>query len=312
MDEVPSVTQQGVDATFIRHPHEPLVRNYNSGIIVKDGQRYLCTRRFDVKKWGSELIINRLDGDVATFVARLALPRAHGRESHEDARMIWFHGKILVAYTEGQYWMRPWVAIQKLAVLRDDWSVERIVTIGYGQNSLGQEKNWQFFVHDGRLHFVYSVAPHVVVELDEDFKVRGEWRHHPMLRKSLRGGTPPVRIFDRYISFPHFHVDHPSRSRRYGFVAYSFEAKPPFTVLEVSPTLVLGSENDTILPNLAYPHWTPLVVFPCGALRSDCGTWTVCAGINDSYDALFVLHHDRLKLNHVELQECSTSNNSPP
>ncbi len=286
LDEIPSVTSQGFPASFVDHG-EPGVRNYNSGLCLKDGARFLATRRFNQDKWRYEIAIKQLDGVTATPVRVLELPRPHGRESHEDARLFWHRGRLYCAYTEGQYWQRPWVAVQKLALLRDDWSVERVYTIGYAENSITPEKNWMFFSHDNQLRFVYSIEPHIVVTLDDKMEVIWEHRTSPVL-PALRGGTPPVRIDDYYVTFPHFHMKHRTRRRRYGFTMLCFEARPPFAVLEVSGPIILASEADPILPNLMYPHWEPLVVFPCGALYSD-GLWLVVAGINDSCDALFAI-----------------------
>jgi hypothetical protein len=294
IQRIPSVMEQGINARFITHA-DCTTRNYNSGMAVVGGKTYLATRYFNRAAWRCDIVINELNGMEAKPVTQLKLPRAHGREWHEDARLFWHAGKLYCAYTEGQYWMRPWVAVQKLAVLREDWSVERVVTIGFGENSVGQEKNWQFFSHNGHLHFVYSIAPtHCVVALDDDYMVIGAHQTESGLKLPLRGGTPPRRFGDCYITFPHFHVEHEGHARRYAFSALTFEAKPPFRVEGVTEPLIWGSEHDGVILNAAYPHWNPLVVFPCGALL-DGDTWMVSAGVNDSFDALFFIDNDDLK-----------------
>jgi hypothetical protein len=288
LDEIPSVTSQGFPASFVDHG-EPGIRNYNSGLCLKDGARFLATRRFNHDKWRYEILIKYLNGVAALPVRVLDLPRPHGRESHEDARLFWHRDRLYCAYTEGQYWQRPWIAVQKLALLGDDWSVEKVYTIGYGENTITPEKNWMFFSHDDRLHFVYSIEPHIVVELDDEMRVVGEFvggRTTDVL--PLRGGTPPVRMDHYYVTFPHFHERHSTRKRRYGFSMLCFEARAPFAVLQTSVPIIRASAEDATLPNPMYPHWEPLVVFPCGALYSD-GLWMVVAGINDSFDAIFVI-----------------------
>lgn len=286
---------------------EPGVRNYNSGLCVKDGARFLATRRFNQDKWRYEIVIKQLGVldqagyfqlQTATPVRVLELPRPHGRESHEDARLFWHRGRLYCAYTEGQYWQRPWISVQKLALLGDDWSVEKVYTIGYGENTLTPEKNWMFFSHEDQLRFVYSIEPHIVVTLDDEMNVL--WEHRTPRTSAvlpLRGGTPPVRIDDYYVTFPHFHERHPTRKRRYGFALLCFEARPPFAVLDVSDPIIRASAEDATLPNPMYPHWEPLVVFPCGALYSD-GLWLVVAGINDSFDALFAIDPHAIRPRH--------------
>lgn len=309
MPRRPSVLAQGFPASFVQH--EPLVRNYNSGLTRKGFGEYLATRRFNRDTWRNEIVINRLTDGRAMRVCTLDLPRAHGMEHFEDARLFWHNSRIHCAYTEGQYWNRPWVAVQKLALLNDDWSVDRVVTIPFGENSYGTEKNWQFFSHNDALHFVYSMKPHVVVELGSDYQPRTIHTTRAVMAHQYRGGTPPVRVGDRYFSFPHYHVTHAKRHRRYGFSCYAFAAEAPFPIVGISDPLVVGSDDDPTLPNLAYPHWQPVVVFPCGAILNDQinrgGTWKVCAGINDSHDVIFKIPADQIRLRAPRRLYASTS-----
>lgn len=287
-DDMASITAQGVDAHFVKH--EPGIRNYNSGLTRKAEKLYLATRRANPENWRCDIVVNRLlPNDRAERICTLALPRKHGMEDFEDGRLFWHAGKLHLAYTEGHYWSRPWLSVQKLAILRDDWSIEQTVTIGFGVNSVGQEKNWAFFSHrDGRLHFVYSPSPHVVAALDEKYRVVESWATQPDGCQHLRGGTPPVHVGQHYYSFAHWYRPHPTRERRYAFCSYRFMDEPPFEIDGLSGSIVWASGRDETLPNLRYPHWAPLVVFPCGALvEEDC--WLVSAGINDSFDALFRL-----------------------
>jgi predicted GH43/DUF377 family glycosyl hydrolase len=292
--EIPSVLDQGLLATRVQHPAD--VRNYNSGLERRGAEHWLATRRFDRDVWGCVIDINQLDpatGSVAR-VCTLALPRPLPLVKFEDARLFWHRDKLHVAYTEGHYYQRPWRAVQQLAVLREDWSVERVVTVGFGKNTIGQEKNWQFFSKDGQLHFIYSLSPYVVVSLDDDYGVASvacDDRPRPAFA-SLRGGTPPVRLGDQYVAFPHSHTEEEGVSRRYSFSAYTFSART-LELTGVTGPLVTASGRDLRLPNPMFPHWTPLVVFPCGALRTSAG-WLISAGVNDSFDVLFQIPDAKL------------------
>lgn len=290
MDVVPSVQAQGHPCAFVAH--DPAVRSYNSGMTRKGSSTYLATRVFNAADWRCDIVIHRFIGDpfdgAVERVCVLDLPMMHGREQFEDARLFWHNGRIFVAYTEGTYLRRPWVAVQKLALLRDDWSVEQHWTIAFGENSVGQEKNWQFFSHNERLHFVYSVRPHVVVELNGHMKVAQVWSTPTDIPAPVRGGTPPIRDGDRYVTFAHYHMANAKASRRYVANAYCFEPESPFRITGMTAPLITASGNDPLIPNPAYPHWNPYVVFPCGALRDrPADTWMVSAGVNDSRDALF-------------------------
>lgn len=291
-DAVPSVRAQGHPCAFVAH--SPGVRSYNSGLTRVGFHLYLATRVFNAREWRCDIVIHRIAsglqiGDIEVErVCTLDLPLSHGREQFEDARLFWHNGRIYCAYTEGLYIARPWIATQKLALLAADWSVEKTWTIAYGENSFGQEKNWQFFSHDERLYFVYSVRPHVVVQLNDDMTVARSWSTETDIAPPVRGGTPPIREGDHYVTFAHYHMNHATAARRYVANAYRFEAAAPFRITGMTDPLITASGNDPTIPNPAYPHWNPYVVFPCGALRDrSSDTWTVSAGINDSYDALF-------------------------
>lgn len=289
LDVFPSVLEQ-VSGYWVEH--EPEVRNYNSGLALVGGRWLLCTRRFDREIWRSQLVLNELQGAKATRLKVLDLPRKTGQEHFEDGRLFLWKGQLHVAYTEGLYWQRPWTAVQKVARLRDDFSVEWAKTLEYGANGVAgvTEKNWQFFVARHNLYAVYAIEPHVVMQFDENLRVVRQWRTSAGLHKDLRGGSPPVLCDGMMVSFCHWHIGYrrpPSEIdlRRYGFSAYAFSPKPPFEVLAFSKPIAIASEDDPLIPNLAYPHWTPLVVFPCGAVL-DKHEWIISAGVNDSYDVM--------------------------
>jgi len=257
-----------------------------------DGKRF-CSRAYDPAQKRSRLIWQRrIDNEL---IAEEPLDM-NGKGNFEDARVFQHEGTNYIAYTEGIYDKTPFLAIQQLSRLGPDWQPEDKFTIPYGFNGgRRSEKNWQFFSHDGRLHFVYSIVPHIVVESgpDFDFKSAKEHRTNAPLNwpggQVLRGGTPPIRVGDSFITFFHSHAEHREANRRYSMGAYTFEAKPPFRITAISPVLLRASEQDEIVPNPSVPSWNPLVVFPVGAWQEKDGgdaEFTVTLGVNDSFDAL--------------------------
>jgi hypothetical protein len=282
---IDSVLKQGFRAEFIHH--EAGVRCFNSGMLARDGQLYLATRRGDARSSLHDIVINKLDGVSPTPITTVNLPRVHGREQFEDARLFMHAGKIHMSYVEGRYWERPWLAVQKLAVLDNNWRVEKVVEIEFGDNGFGKEKNWQFFSRNRRLYFVYSIAPHITVELDKNYKVRKKWIVEVEIpfMGMLRGGTPPQHIRGGYQSFVHFHTEHFTRNRRYAVCSYRFRDKPPFSPYALSEVLMRASEEDPGGTNLDTPEWNPLVIFPTGIVRRK-DHWLVSAGVNDSSEVL--------------------------
>jgi len=234
-------------------------------------------------------MISRLEGCVPHPICRLDLPRTDKREQFEDPRLFIHRGKIHMSYVEGCYGPVERVT-QKLAVLSDDWKIERIVTVEFGDNGFGTEKNWQFFTRGHRLYFVYSIAPHVTVELSKAYKVLRRWKPGPKIPflGLLRGGTPPQHTGNSFQAFVHFHTEHFTRHRRYGVCSYRFRDYPPFDVCSLSEVLLRGSEEDLTITNTEHPDWDPLVIFPCGIVRRR-DHWLVSAGVNDSTDVLLKL-----------------------
>lgn len=287
MDLIPSVHLQGDVRRIARAGLA-----YNSGLARTPGGLRLATRGYDPRRGRCTIDVCRLepgaDGWGSTTEHSMRLPQDDIAEL-EDCRLIEHNGRTYAAYTEGRYTTTPYLSIQRLARLRTDLTFDRAIPLDYGRNGRLSEKNWQFFSHDGRLHFIYSTSPHVVVEIDERGRVTREHRTGAALRwpyGSLAGGTPPVRVGDEYVSFFHGYIRHPSRNRRYVMGAYAFEAKPPFAITRISPALLRGSANDPAAENHKSASWKPLVIFPTGALREADGGWLVTAGVNDCYDAV--------------------------
>jgi predicted GH43/DUF377 family glycosyl hydrolase len=102
-----------------------------------------------------------------------------------------------------------------------------------------------------------------------------DWPHG-----EIRGGTPPVRVGDEYISFFHSSTAwakvHGAMRNRYYMGVYAFEARPPFKVTRYSrrPLLIGTLREPSVL-------MSPPCVFPSGALlRGD--QWLVTLGVNDA------------------------------
>lgn len=217
-----------------------------------------------------------------------------GDEHHEDCRLFMFGGEPHISYTEMRGY-RPGVdytCVMKYARLsldkRGRWHVEQEFQPVYGlNNGFAKEKNWVFFEHAGKLMCIYSTQPtHVVLEVNGS-EVRREthvtcgpvWHWG-----TIRGGTPPVLIGDKWLSVFHSRVDTEIAPHyvRYYAGAYTFENKPPFTVTQVSEMpLMSGSEEDGHQVDPRYVEgWKPYVVFPCG-LVPDADRWLISLGIND-------------------------------
>ena len=285
MDPIPSILNQGLPVKLLLSAFH----SYNSGSA--DGKRF-CSRAYDPDQKRSRLIWQRRVDNELIAEEPLDIP---GRGNFEDARVFLHEGRHFIAFTEGNYERKPFISTQQIARLGPDWQPEEKITIPYGGNGNGKrsEKNWQFFSHEGHLHFIYSIVPHIVVKLGSQRSPVNEYRTDAFIHwpwgEVLRGGSPPIRIGDDYLTFFHSHAEHREANRRYAMGAYMFEAWPPFKIIAVSQALLRASEQDAVYPNPSVPDWNPLVIFPMGAwMEHDDGPADITAtcGVNDSFDAL--------------------------
>ncbi len=120
-----------------------------------------------------------------------------------------------------------------------------------------REKNWMPFEYpekNGDLHYIYNTFPYAIIKvknsnnqlLSSVYNTKSQliyniWERH--IWGSIKGGTPARLIDDVYLTF--FHAWHPcpdGKNYYYVMGAYTFEAKPPFRILQVTPNPVLFKE----------------------------------------------------------------------
>lgn len=285
-----------VSSIFLQSPHVLKLQlpGYNSGRAFPEYSYAgtplpaYATRVFDPER---KVCTVRLNG-----TEDMRLPQPLGTDI-EDCRLIETSYGTFAAYTEGHYQKQPFLAIQRLALLDKNLRFKRDIPLNFGDNGRKSEKNWQFFEHNGRLHFVYSIAPtHIVVQID----YKGNVEYVDKLTNNIHwpyghmaGGTPPVRDGDHYVSFFHSFVADKKHHRRYFAAAYRFNDL--FEITDITPPIWVGSEADPV--NRPHPKgydWDPLVIFPtAAALQGD--TWDVVAGVNDVYDVNILLDKSELK-----------------
>ena len=285
---------------------------FNPGLMDYEGKRYLVARKFwmDYDSWWdyrSVMSAMEIRHDMTLGPERIIEYRLRDqRESVEDPRCAIAFGRQAIAccawIPPAQFNSKPKIVIhQSLFILGKDFKVDGILDVEYGGNGPSlyhgesAEKNWLWFDCDKRSYFVYQTEPHIVCEVVGG-KVVQEHRTHAALGWTLgtiRGGTPPVRVGDHFISF--FHSSMPWKSTpRYGvrrvyfMGAYMFEAKPPFQIVAATrERLLTGTWNEPTQEGV------PAVVYPNGALI-DGDTWTISMGVNDCGCGWVKLNHEDL------------------
>lgn len=213
----------------------------------------------------------------------------------EDPRLFIHNDDLYLSYTDGYQMAQAKINPETLQAVESFY----IDKSGLQQT----EKNWVFFSHDKQLYSVYNTAPHEIFAMDgakwnrlyvHDWNP--EWKYG-----TIRGGTPPVKVGDRYYSFFHSAVGVKHRGiegRQYFMGAYSFEARPPFRPLSITKEpLLVGEWVDDMIPRLSNAIF---VVFPSGAIRKNNG-WLISFGYNDYRCRFIELLDSDLKNNMVEL-----------
>src|SRR5581483_2827196 len=170
-----------------------------------------------------------------------------------------------------------------------------------GETDSRYEKNWPPFDYQDNLHLSYSLIPHKIFRpilgtnscetvccTNKAFK----WNWGVP-----RGGTQAILDGDHYLGFFHSWADVPTtqsggkRITHYVMGAYTFEAKPPFKILSVSPEPIVA--KDFYEPPY-YRTWKPLrCVFPSGLIVENGYAW-VAYGRQDH--EMWVAKIDKKKL----------------
>jgi predicted GH43/DUF377 family glycosyl hydrolase len=274
----------------------PGITYLNCAFVERDDGLWLITRQSE-DRVGMPFGFNSLwafkiseDDLQPLFGKHMIFQGARDMEQFEDGRPMFFNGQTWISccnfiwFPDGS-----WTgAHQTIGVFDSDWNCmwRHNPEIGGNEESVEtkvtgpkHEKNWVFWIHNGRLHLLYSQEPWLVIEFGNKWFERTNHRGNRYGVKYdyglIRGGTPPILHDGFYWTFFHSSLPWEGRLRRYFMGAIGFKPEPPFTPVRytVKP-LLIGSRNDTWAPN------KPLVVFPCGAvLRGD--KWLISYGIND-------------------------------
>lgn len=262
----PPIQQRGPVSSCVPHISrridglEPHPYQFNASLCCYGGRLLLAYRL----KWiHSDIWLCELDESFRPrWNRRVEIPQADFNAlAVEDPRLFLFNGRLHLMYAGVGPGKRGPVISVCYCRLRDDFSVEANFCPHYVRRTR-IEKNWQFFEHDGALLAVYSIRPHVVLEIDGDQareRFRETWRPN-WSGGLLRGGASPVRRGDVFYSFFHGAADG-TQPRTYTLGCYTFEARPPFRPQRITPQPLLEPDPaDQPLPHM--PH----CVYPAGTM----------------------------------------------
>lgn len=278
---------------------------FNPGLVERPDGLWLLVRRADMNV-NNGFGMNRV---VALKLDKSGTQPLHGEvlkwdtpdpeQQFEDSRGIYIPHMDQVAVSActfrwyGRNVEPAWSgAIQVLGFFRRDWSCAAMHYVPFDTNATRLEnihpdryqKNWVWWHRNGKLHLLYKSEPWTVATFEND------WVHScthyigkPLTWPygTIRGGTPPIEVDGKLITFFHSSLPWWGRWRRYLVGALEFEAEPPFRPLRMTPEpLLKGSCRDP------WAVGKPPCIFPCGAVRRGSRVLMV-AGVNDCRAAWF-------------------------
>jgi len=333
-------------------------RVYNPAITRHSSRLILACRVDSIGHGGTQrrIAICALDDQlrvVPNSVVPLSDTVREGGIWHYDPRFLVYQDRLFVHYNNN-FMTRP---NQIYMVELDPDTLEakssaRPLHIDSPRQEI--EKNWMLFEYEGDLYAVYSITPHIILRIDLAGAgpvvcrpaFRSEWNVAAYVERygNPRGGAPPVRCGDMYMSFyhsrrpvsrlnwvlrywpvapdtklPRYLAAIERRLRRpfaqvcYFAGAYAFEAAPPFRPVWHTKEPVLRPENET--PRRRRVRANPSadgIVYPCGAVSWEDGSWIVSYGLHDESCCLRRVWLPGSTVNAVvfDINGCSVLNNS--
>lgn len=198
----------------------------------------------------------------------------------EDARLVEVNGSLYMVYddnchekiTRGGF--RVHVAkldVKNRVVAR---FVEPITSFEGERQDL-REKSWVPFSYQNELLLSYSLTPHRVLRYLPGQRACETFSETlPLVNWKwgiLRGGTPALKVDNRYLSFFHSSMNMSTvhskgkETLHYFMGAYTFSSEPPFEMTGISPEPIVG--KNFYHGEEYVPFWHPVqVVFPVGLL----------------------------------------------
>jgi len=274
---------------------------FNSSILAYNNRKNIWTYKFSSDctlyivyrhqppKGISSIWIGELD--LSNNLIRNAEPLLISSfTNYEDPRMFAFRGELYISYSQ---WgteeindyndPRSIIQIAFTHIIKREISFELGKTYipPYGNNFIvgKTEKNWGFFESKGELYCLYSISPFTIFKYDI---VSNSCKFVRCVKTianlSLRGGTPPIYIKNRLISFIHCN----------DYLVYMLEIscdKNVFKISHISEFSTISSLNTLLKDNEQIVKNG--ILFPCGLVYDTIKKhYIVSMGYNDKVTAI--------------------------
>lgn len=232
---------------------------------------------------------------------------------YEDPRLFMHNGECWLSFIRSCIHDGLHYSCQGLCSIHwTQWDYSDIQYPDYGKNinhaqcgngRLTREKNWTFFSHNERIHFIYSLEPYEVCRLEEDGSITRIIRNKPDISwwkyGEIRGSSSLLDIGECYLGVFHsmlYEWKGNMKKRNYvaGFYAVDKKTLEMIAVSD-SPFLVARHDDKQDLRPLDQA-WRPNVVFPCGIAHSPVGKdeFAVSFGWQDSLCKIAILSREEI------------------
>lgn len=310
--DIQSFTQQGLEAGYFNFGKAEAKGTdyFNCAILNRPDGDFLVTRRALWDKRDSfgynDIMAFSLNGLKPHMGFKVQIGQQFPNEHFEDPRAIYHDGRTFISACNFVRDKKGMVyPHQMVAEVDNNWNlIKRYDPVyGFNGNDVGKnskhEKNFLWWRHDNAWHLIYIAAPHTVARFDDNFKVVEHtcdyWDYKIWNYGEIRGGTPPILHNGEYYTFFHSSTPFNKTKNQYHLGCYSFEAKPPFKITQITLNpLLSGSKFDGGLPD------KPPCIFACGAsIKHDA--WLITFGVNDIKCGYAYISHDKLIDQMIEL-----------
>ena len=312
---------------------------FNPAVICHHGRRLMVYRVdfgcHQVRRVACASCVLDQDWRVAPgSVVALSDTIVDGGDNHYDPRFLIFRDRLFVHYNNNWDSVPNQIFLVELDAdnLQARSAARRLLLEGPRQKI---EKNWLLFDHDGDLFAIYQIAPHIVLRLELGNcgpilcqpGYTSEWDTTIYAKRygPPRGGTPPVRAGERYVSIFHSRIQPPPLTPaalsstvrtlervqgwkilkrwlrgqlnplKYYGGAYTFAATPPFAPVFIHSQPVLRPEQESRQRRPTASHLAPRrVVFPSGLVHLNDDRWLVSYGAHDERCVLRTLSQNEL------------------
>ncbi len=297
----------------------PYPHAYNASIIENDHGSYYLFFRYDLleKRSSNPLLpftthVGFVELDEKFEIVPNSLKTIDtGSLYSEDPRVIKSEGAYYLVYNDLTP-IRTYLRTMRLAELDLQGSRVKYAT-NLDLHISPVEKNWMPFIKKEQVHFVYSVTPHKIIQLNNpeinqinhllnpenpsihSFEWEKKWG-------KIRGGTPARLVDGQYLAFFHSWFKNPEAGNIwYVMGAYTFESEPPFRITSISKAPIIFKG----IYNTKHIHTAPRnirCIFPAGFAfekKNDKTLLHISCGENDCGIKIVTIEKDQL-LNSLE------------